>query len=143
VPRQPLIDGRSIVPLLKSESDRELSERDLFWHCPHYGNQGGDRSSIIRRGDWKLIYYHEDGHDELYNLESDPGEQNDVLSDNRHKAPSFTGAWTAGWSKSTRSSPLPTRHMMLRRRELGCTRRSTLSIWTRIGSPTKNGGEAR
>ena len=47
---------------------------------PHYGNQGGDPSSIIRSGPWKLIHYYEDGHDELYNLDSDPGEQNDVLA---------------------------------------------------------------
>ncbi|HAR65494.1 MAG TPA: sulfatase, partial [Lentisphaeria bacterium] len=40
-------------------------------------------SSIIRNGPWKLIHYYEDGHDELYNLESDPGEQNDVIAENQ------------------------------------------------------------
>jgi len=86
VPREQAIDGRSIVPLLKGHHGQEIAARDLFWHFPHYGNQGGDPSSIIRSGPWKLIHYHEDGHDELYNLESDPGEQNDLLDDNGAKA---------------------------------------------------------
>jgi arylsulfatase A-like enzyme len=78
VPETQHMDGISLVPALHGEEDAALSERDLFWHYPHYGNQGGDPSSIIRRGPWKLIHYHEDGHDELYNLELDEGEQNDV-----------------------------------------------------------------
>ena len=40
----------------------------------HYGNQGGEPSSIIRRS-WKLIHYYEDHRDELYNLDQDVGEQ--------------------------------------------------------------------
>ncbi len=71
------IDGISLVPLLKGQS---ISERDLFWHYPHYGNQGGEPSSIIRRGDWKLIHYWEDGRDELYNVAADIGEQKDQAS---------------------------------------------------------------
>ena len=71
------IDGISLVPALKGES---TGERPLFWHYPHYGNQGGGPSSIIRRGDWKLIHYWEDQHRELYNLAEDPGELNDVFS---------------------------------------------------------------
>lgn len=68
-------DGISLVPLLKGESS---PERPLIWHYPHYGNQGGEPSSIIRLGDWKLIHYYEDGHNELYNLHNDPGERQDV-----------------------------------------------------------------
>jgi len=33
-------------------------------------------------GDWKLIHYWEDGRNELYNLASDPKEQNSVLAQN-------------------------------------------------------------
>jgi len=80
VPLEQEINGRSMVSLLRGEPDREMAGRDLFWHYPHYGNQGGDPSSMIRRGPWKLIHYHEDGHDELYNLDADPGEQDDVLA---------------------------------------------------------------
>lgn len=69
------IDGVSLVPLLKGDTIRE---RPLIWHYPHYGNQGGQPSSIIRLGEWKLIHYYEDGHDELYNLKTDLSETNDV-----------------------------------------------------------------
>ena len=81
LPAGQVIDGRSMVPLLHGRHAPAISERDLFWHYPHYGNQGGDPSSIVRRGPWKLIHYHEDGHNELYHLEADPGERHDVLSD--------------------------------------------------------------
>ena len=77
-PMTQVIDGRSMVPLLRGEQDKAMEKRDLFWHYPHYGNQGGEPSSIIRRGRWKLIHYHEDGHDELYDLDADPGELHDM-----------------------------------------------------------------
>ncbi|MFR9620209.1 MAG: sulfatase [Rikenellaceae bacterium] len=62
------VDGVSIMPLL---SGGEIASRPLFWHYPHYGNQGGEPSSIIRDGDWKLIHYHESSNYELYNLAID------------------------------------------------------------------------
>jgi arylsulfatase A-like enzyme len=86
VPAAQEVDGRSIVRLLRGQPDADLAGRDLFWHYPHYGNQGGDPSSIIRGGPWKLIHYHEDGHDELYNLDADPGERSNVLPENRTTA---------------------------------------------------------
>ena len=71
------VDGVSIVSLLKGKT---IKDRPLFWHYPHYGNQGGEPSSIIRQGDWKLIHYYEDGRNELYNIAEDPGEQADKAS---------------------------------------------------------------
>lgn len=70
------IDGLSLVPLLKGET---LPDRSLFWHYPHYGNQGGEPSAIIQQGDWKLIQYYEDGRLELYNITEDIGEQNNLV----------------------------------------------------------------
>ena len=58
----------------------------MYWHYPHYGNQGGNPSSIIREGDWKLIHYWEDGSDELYNLTSDLGEQTNLAAQHEDKA---------------------------------------------------------
>ena len=76
------VDGVSLVPLLKGKT---ITERPLYWHYPHYGNQGGEPSSIIMEGDWKLIYYHEDDRYELYNLRNDIGEQNDLIAkDKKH-----------------------------------------------------------
>lgn len=76
-------DGVSLVPLLNGGT---LEERPLIWHYPHYGNQGGQPSSIIRLGEWKLIHYYEDGREELYNLEKDLEEANDVANENRELA---------------------------------------------------------
>ena len=86
VPAEQVVDGKSMVSLLRGEQNEELSGRDLFWHYPHYGNQGGEPSSIVRNGPWKLIHYYEDGRDELYNLEDDPGEQDDVIAESIQKA---------------------------------------------------------
>jgi hypothetical protein len=41
---------------------------------------------MIRSSSWKLIHYYEDGHDELYNLDTDPGEQTDVIAESGEKA---------------------------------------------------------
>lgn len=37
------VDGRSLIPILKGE---KFSSRALYWHYPHYGNQGGEPSSV-------------------------------------------------------------------------------------------------
>jgi len=75
LPSNTQVDGKSIVPVLKGNT---LEERPLYWHYPHYGNQGGRPVSIIRKGDWKLIHFWEDGHNELYNLIKDIHEDNDL-----------------------------------------------------------------
>jgi len=69
------IDGVSLVPLLEGGS---IDPRPLYWHYPHYDNQGGEPSSLLREGDWKLIHYYEDGRNELYNLAVDPTEESDL-----------------------------------------------------------------
>jgi len=70
------LDGVSLVSLLCGEGG---IERDaLYWHYPHYGNQGGSPSAAIRAGDWKLIEFFGDNRIELYNLKDDIGEKNDL-----------------------------------------------------------------
>jgi arylsulfatase A-like enzyme len=69
------IDGVSLMPLLRRE---ELADRALYWDYPHYGNQGGAPGSAVREGKWKLIEWREDGKLELYDLEADPSEKNDL-----------------------------------------------------------------
>lgn len=76
------VDGQSLVPLLKGET---MDERPLIWHYPHYGNQGGEPSSIIREGDWKLIHYYEDGREELYNLRNDLEETTNIAANNTER----------------------------------------------------------
>ena len=96
MPKQ-TIDGVSLVPLLKGGS---LPPRPLFWHYPHYGNQGGEPSSIIRQGDWKLIHYWEDGRNELYNLAADVGEQHDLAVIETNRAADLWSQLQV-WLKST------------------------------------------
>jgi arylsulfatase A-like enzyme len=69
-------DGVSIMPLLDGNGtfDREA----LFWHFPHYGNQGGTPASSIRMGDYKLIEFFEDRHAELFDLRTDIGEEHNL-----------------------------------------------------------------
>ena len=72
-------DGVSLVPLL--EGGDALQRDAIFWHYPHYGNQGGTPGSSVRMGDWKLIEFFEDGRLELYNLAEDIGEENNRAGD--------------------------------------------------------------
>ena len=66
------VDGVSLVPLLKG---KKLDRGPLYWHYPHYANQGGSPGAAIRQGDWKLIEFFEPGRAvELYNLKDDIGE---------------------------------------------------------------------
>ncbi|WP_244948065.1 sulfatase [Cyclobacterium qasimii] len=69
------IEGTSLKPIIEGQ---KLQERPIFWHYPHYGNQGGVPSAMVRAGDWKLIRYYEDGHEELYRLPEDPFEENEL-----------------------------------------------------------------
>ena len=77
-PLQSLVDGISLAPLLKSGAKPDRAE--IFWHYPHYGNQGGAPAAAVRRGDWKLIEWLEDNRVELFNLAADLGEKADVAS---------------------------------------------------------------
>ncbi|WP_145177016.1 sulfatase [Rubripirellula lacrimiformis] len=69
------IDGVNLLPALKGEP---LEPRPLFWHYPHYSNQGGIPGGAIREGDYKLVERYEDGRVHLYNLNRDAGEQTDL-----------------------------------------------------------------
>jgi arylsulfatase A-like enzyme len=71
-------DGRSLSPLLHG---RPLDRGPLFWHYPHYGNQGGAPAAAVREGDWKLIEWYEDGRRELFNIREDIGEKHDRAAD--------------------------------------------------------------
>ncbi|MCA8952239.1 MAG: sulfatase-like hydrolase/transferase [Planctomycetes bacterium] len=75
------IDGVSFAPALRGESiPAALRDRALFWHYPHYGNQGGFPAGAVRRGRWKLIERLEDGRVHLFDLEADLGERNDLAA---------------------------------------------------------------
>ena len=74
-------DGKSLVPLLRGNS---LDGREaLFWHSPQLGFSGGTimPQGSVRMGKWKLIHYYGDLRvPELYDLENDPSEANNLAS---------------------------------------------------------------
>ena len=71
------IDGRSLAsPLRGGALDREA----LYWHYPHYHPGGATPHSAIRAGEWRLVHFYEDGHDELYDLATDPGEATNLAA---------------------------------------------------------------
>ncbi|MGP0062247.1 MAG: sulfatase [Isosphaeraceae bacterium] len=74
-----IIDGESLVPLLKRDASRKRDT--LFWHYPHYSNQGGKPGAAVRQGHLKLIEHYEDGRLELFDLGRDPGEQHDIAAE--------------------------------------------------------------
>jgi arylsulfatase A-like enzyme len=71
------LDGVSLVPILRGQP---APDRALFWHYPHYGNQGGAPSAAVRRGPWKLIQWFEGDRVELFNLASDLAETTDLAA---------------------------------------------------------------
>jgi arylsulfatase A-like enzyme len=76
-------DGMSLVPVLRG---KKMQRGPVYWHYPHYGNQGGSPGSAVRDGDWKLIEWFEAGRGlELYNLASDIGEQKNLAESNPAK----------------------------------------------------------
>ena len=84
------------MPLLRGEPAAE--ERAMFWHFPaylqSYSVTDGQRDplyrsrpcSIIRKGDWKLHEYFEDGDLELYDLKRDVGETTNLAGSHPDKA---------------------------------------------------------
>lgn len=69
------VDGVDLRPALQGG---DLDRDALYWHYPHYSNQGGIPGGAIRMGDWKLFERYEDGRVHLYNLKEDLGEKNDL-----------------------------------------------------------------
>lgn len=90
------VDGVSLVPLLKGDGGER--GKPLFWHYPHYGNQGGAPYGAIRDGDWKLIEWYEDGALELYNIAEDIGEKNNLVGKHPERVSSMQAKLVA-WRK--------------------------------------------
>lgn len=73
-----LRDGVDLTNLLRG-MDSNL-DRPLWWHLPHYTNQGGRPSGALREGPWKLIEHYETNGAELFHLIDDPGETTDLAA---------------------------------------------------------------
>ena len=89
-------DGQDITPLLTGEGATEREA--LYWHLPHYTNQGGTPTGAVRKGDFKLVEHFEDGRLELYNLAEDAGENRDLsreLPERRNELHRLLKKWRA------------------------------------------------
>lgn len=98
------LDGESLLPVLR-DAQQALRERDeLCWHFPHYHHLGLAPCGAIRAGKWKLVEWYErtigDANDgppcELFDLESDPGEERNLASAHPEKCAELLGrlrAW--------------------------------------------------
>ncbi len=76
MPAEQKVDGVSLAPLLEKRGG--ITARTLFWHYPHYSNQGGRPCGALREGALKLLEFYEDSRLELYDLAQDAGEQKDL-----------------------------------------------------------------
>ena len=77
------LDGVSLMKLFLGVP---VAGRPLFWHFPHYSNQGGRPGGAVREGDWKLIENYEDESVELYDLGKDPGETMNLAETEKARA---------------------------------------------------------
>jgi len=89
------IEGRSILPLLKSGKQAPF-QRDNFF-TRREGNQRymGDSSWAVRSGPWKLLKNRPDGPWELFHLENDPLETTDLSKKEPKKLRELTTAMRA------------------------------------------------
>jgi arylsulfatase A-like enzyme len=72
------VDGRSFAPALQAE---DYDRGPIYWHFPHYSNHGYQSpGGAIRLGQYKLLEYYENGTVQLFDLENDIGEQNDLAN---------------------------------------------------------------
>ena len=79
------IDGVSLKPLLTGEGS--IAARSLFWHYPHYNTHPSSfPSSVIRKGNWKLIETFDPVGTELYNLADDLGETTNLAQSEPDRA---------------------------------------------------------
>lgn len=85
------VDGVSFVPMLTGKSDPS-KDRALVWNTPNnWTNMIGEakkaelgigQNCAIRKGKYKLVYWYKTGKKELYDLEADISESNDISADN-------------------------------------------------------------
>jgi len=71
-------DGTSLRPFFDGEA---RAARALFWHYPHYANQGSRPGGAVRWGDYKLIEYYEDGRRELFDVKKDISESRNLAAE--------------------------------------------------------------
>ena len=98
-------DGVSLMPLLRNPFAKFDDRGPIFFHYPHYSNQGGFPASAVRDGDYKLIQDLEDGEFELYNLVTDPSEHNNLTQLEAERTEEMARSLNS-WRKQVGAKPL-------------------------------------
>jgi len=78
IPPPEHLDGLSLLPVFEGGI---IGRDDLYWHYPHYSNQGGTPGGAVRSGDWKLVESYENNRRELFDLKADAGENRNLSAD--------------------------------------------------------------
>lgn len=68
-----------ISPVFLQQATQD--ERAIYWHAPHYSNQGGEPASALRKGKYKFIHFYGQAQDELYDVENDKSESHNLLQE--------------------------------------------------------------
>lgn len=78
---QQYLDGVSFSEVLKGKKIED-EERAVFWHSPmpRPTSTGDTANTTVRKGDYKLLDFYEDGYVELYNIKNDPGETSNLAA---------------------------------------------------------------
>lgn len=74
-------------------------DRSMYWHFPHYTNQGSRPAAAMLQGKWKLVETLDDGSIELFDLEKDVGEGTNVAVQFAEQADQMKNALHR-WQKS-------------------------------------------
>lgn len=111
-PKDHPLDGASYAACLKSGGQAPIPREALFWHFPGYLGFGKDTwrttpAGAIRQGPWKLIEFFEDNRSELYNLDADLGEKNNLAAEMPDRVKELHAKLEA-WRKNV-NAPMPTR----------------------------------
>ena len=94
-------DGRSLAGLFGGEAT--LSRDAIYWHFPHYSNHGMQSpGGAVRSGKYKLLEYFENHSIQLFDLESDLAEQNDLSKTHPEIARQLLTK-LHGWQKAVRA----------------------------------------
>lgn len=73
------VDGVDLADLLTGGTP--LPPRQLYWHYPHYANQGSRPGGAVREGDWKLIEFYDTQRRELFDLAHDVSEARNLAEE--------------------------------------------------------------
>ena len=78
------IDGKSLLPLMRGED--KLDREAIYWHSPHYFNQGGHPFSAVLSEDYKYMYSYHTEKGELFKLTDDISEEKNLIKTNPAQA---------------------------------------------------------